>query len=411
MTHTQTPTPAPLSPDDLALTLRPFAEARMLPRDAYVSDGVLAWERVHLFDGGWVCAGRVDETGRGDANQHAVRVGATGVLVTRASDGAVRAFANVCRHRGHELLPCGASAQRGVIQCPYHAWSYELDGSLRAAPKAGPGLDPSRLGLVPVRHEVWNGWVFVNVDGSAPPFEEHVGGLTDLLAPWQCGRLVVGATHRYDLDANWKIACENYHECYHCPLIHPELSRVSPPESGDNVEDLPGAFVGGTMVLADHATTMSLDGASGGLALPGLSDALRREVMYVNLLPNLLVSLHPDYVMTHRIEPATPRTSRVECQWLFDPDAVARPDFDPGYAVDFWDLTNRQDWQAVESVQRGVDSPRFVPGVFAEAEDAVYHFATALASAYLGGPLTRRSVTSTATSTATSTRPERAQHG
>lgn len=392
-----TATSAPLAADELALTLRPFAEARMLPREAYVSDGVLAWEREHLFDGGWVCAGRVDETGRGGANQFVVRVGATGVLLARDADGEVRAFANICRHRGHELLPCGGSSQRGVIQCPYHAWSYELDGSLRAAPKAGSGLDRSRLDLLPVRHEVWHGWVFVNIDGGAPPFEEHVGGLTDLLAPWQCERLVVGATHHYELAANWKIACENYHECYHCPLIHPELSRVSPPESGDNIEAVPGSFVGGTMLLADHATTMSLDGSSGGMALPGLSDALKREVMYVNLLPNLLVSLHPDYVLTHRIEPITARTSRVECQWLFDPELVARPDFDPSYAVDFWDLTNHQDWRAVESVQRGLDSPRFVPGVFAEDEDAVYHFATALASAYLGGPLTRRSVTSTGT--------------
>jgi len=307
----------------------------------------------------------------------------------------VHAFANICRHRGHELLPCGATAGRGVVQCPYHAWSYELDGGLRAAPHAGPGIDPTHLGLLPLRHAVWNGWVFVNVDGRAPAFEEHVGGLTELLAPWGCDGLAVGATHHYDLAANWKIACENYHECYHCPLIHPELSRMSPPDSGENVEHLDGSFVGGTMVLADHAVTMSLDGASGGGMLHGLTDERRREVMYVNLLPNLLISLHPDYVMTHRIEPVTPGTSRVECQWLFDRETVARPDFDPSYAVDFWDLTNTQDWRAVESVQRGLDSPQFVPGVFAEAEDAVYHFATALASAYLGGPLTRRSVTST----------------
>jgi glycine betaine catabolism A len=391
-------TPAPLPADELALTLQPFADARMLPRAAYVDDDVLAWERTHLFDGGWVCAGRVDDLGRDaqddKANQHATRVGNTGVLVTRRDDGEVHAFANICRHRGHELLACGASAKRGVVQCPYHAWSYELGGELRSAPRAGDGIDRSSLGLLPVRHTLWNGWVFVNVDGKAPPFEDHVGALTELLAEWQCDRLVVGATHHYDLAANWKIACENYHECYHCPLIHPELSRVSPPDSGKNIESLAGSFVGGAMVLADHAVTMSFDGSSGGVDLPGLTDERRRQVMYVNLLPNMLISLHPDYVMTHRIEPVTARTSRIECQWLFDPAAIARDDFDPSYAVDFWDLTNTQDWHAVESVQRGLDSPRFVPGVFAEAEDAVYHFATALASAYLGGPLTRRPVAS-----------------
>jgi Rieske 2Fe-2S family protein len=383
--------PAPLDPDDLARTLLPFGRARMLPRAAYVDDAVLAWEREHLFDGGWVCAGRASSVAE-PGTQHATRVGATGILQVRDGDGALRVVANICRHRGHELLPCGATTSRGVVQCPYHAWTYELDGTLRLAPHAGADIDTATLGLVPLRHAEWGGWVFVNVDGAAPPFEEYVGGLAGLLAPWQCERLAVGETHHYDLAANWKIACENYHECYHCPLIHPELCRVSPPDSGDNIDDLPGAFVGGSMVLADDATTMSLDGSSGAPPLPGLDERLRREVMYVNLLPNLLISLHPDYVMTHRIQPVTPRTSSVECQWLFDPEVAASPAFDPSFAVDFWDLTNRQDWAAVESVQRGLDSPRFVPGVFADAEDAVYHFATALASAYLGGQVRRGSV-------------------
>jgi Rieske 2Fe-2S family protein len=223
-----------------------------------------------------------------------------------------------------------------------------------------------------------------------------------VLAPPGAADLVVPARPDYPTQANWHLAAENYQECFHCSLIHPELCRVSAPESGSNY-DLAGAWVGGTMELAPNAATMSMSGESDGVRLPGLDDAQAREVVYVGVFPNFLVSLHPDYVMTHRIEPVTPRTSRVECQWLFDPAALARDDFDPSYAVDFWDLTNTQDWRAVESVQRGLDSPRFVPGVFAEAEDAVYHFATALASAYLGGPLTRRSVTHTA--------PEGAQDG
>ena len=114
------------------------------------------------------------------------------------------------------------------------------------------------------------------------------------------------ATHHYELQANWKIAIENYHECYHCPLIHPELCRVSPSDSGDNIDDLPGAWVGGDMDLAERAETMSLDGRSGGVVLPGLDERRRRQVLYLNLFPNLLLSLHPDYVMTHRIEPLTP---------------------------------------------------------------------------------------------------------
>jgi Rieske 2Fe-2S family protein len=385
--------PAPIAPDQLARTLAPFGKARMLPRAAYVSEDVLAWEREHFFDGTWVCAGRADLVAQ-PGGQLGTRIGSTGVLLMRGNDNRLRAFANICRHRGHELLACGASTTRGAVVCPYHGWSYELDGSLRHAPRTGdvPNIIESEFGLVPLAVDTWAGWVFVNVDGKAAPLAEHIGGFAEIAANWECERLAVGATHHYELNANWKVAIENYHECYHCPLIHPELSRVSPPESGDNVDDVSGAFVGGSMVLAPHAATMSIDGRSQGVPLPGLTDEQRREVMYINVFPNLLVSLHPDLVMTHRIEPLTPTTSRVECQWLFDPAAIAGPDFDPSYAVDFWDLTNRQDWAAVESVQRGINSPKFVPGVFTESEDAVYHFATMVASAYAGQPLARRSV-------------------
>ena len=142
---------------------------------------------------------------------------------------------------------------------------------------------------------------------------------------------------------------ENYHECYHCPLIHPELCEVSEANSGDNYSHTSGAWVGGTMDLEPHAETMSLGGASGAVAFRALDALQRRKIVYVGLFPNLLVSLHPDYVLTHRIEPLTPSSCLIECSWLFAPEAVATPGFDPSYAVDFWDLTNRQDWSAVET--------------------------------------------------------------
>jgi Rieske 2Fe-2S family protein len=390
-------TPAPLPVEELEACLRPFGHSRMLPGGAYSDPEVLAWEQVNFFDGSWVCAGREADAAE-PRSQKAVRVGTTGVLLTRDDEGALHAFANICRHRGHELLACGASTVRGVVQCPYHAWSYELDGELRLAPRFGdvPNFDPASMGLRRLPHAEWGGWVFVNVDGQAGPFEDHLGAFGPLTDGWQCERLVVAASHEYDLQANWKIAIENYHECYHCPLIHPQLCEVSPSDSGDNFQDVNGAWIGGDMDLADHAETMSMDGRSGGVVLPGLDELQRRQVLYIHLFPNLLVSLHPDYVMTHRIEPLTPGTSRVECQWLFPPEAVERPGFDPSYAVDFWDLTNRQDWAAVESVQRGVASPHFVPGLLSGSEDAVYHFVTMVAGGYLGREVVRRTVSHSA---------------
>jgi Rieske 2Fe-2S family protein len=146
-------------------------------------------------------------------------------------------------------------------------------------------------------------------------------------------------------------------------------------------------WVGGIMHLAEHATTMSLDGASGGVMLPGLSANERRTVLYMTLFPNLLVSAHPDYVMTHRVEPVSANETWIECSWMFDPAAIARPDFDPAYAVDFWDIVNRQDWQACESVQRGVQSRGYRPGPFSLREDLVQQFVQLCARSYLAGAL------------------------
>jgi Rieske 2Fe-2S family protein len=242
-------------------------------------------------------------------------------------------------------------------------------------------FDPAAHGLVRLPLEVWYGWVFVNALASGPPLADHIGGLDSLVASYTPERLVRGASHGYVVSANWKVITENYHECYHCPLIHPELCDVSPPASGENF-DLPGAWVGGSMDLREGADTMSLDGRSGGRPIDGVDP---RQVLYLGLFPNLLISPHPDYVMTHRMTPLSPGRTQVECAWYFLPDDDgAAPD--ASYAVDFWDRTNRQDWAACESVQRGLASPHFRPGPLAPNEDAVHQFVTTVARGYLGQP-------------------------
>ncbi len=347
----------------------------MLPAMAYTSGEVLAWERRHVFAGAWVCIGRLDELAAGVAAR-ALEVGDVGVLVTFDGDGGeVRAFANVCRHRGHELLPIGGTADRGRVDCPYHGWAYRLDGSLVSTARMGidDGDEPG-LGLVELPTCLWQGWVFVNAMGTAPPFETYLGDMADLLAPYRGEALRLGARHTYVVAANWKVVVENYHECVHCPRIHPELCRVSPPTSGVNW-DRPGAWIGGSMDLRPDAETMSLDGRSDGRPLPGVDP---RIVLYLGLFPNLLVSAHPDYVMAHRLEPIAPGRTSVECSWYF-PEGVD----DPSYAVDFWDVTNREDWAACESVQRGLANPHFQPGPLAPREDAVHQWITLMANVYL----------------------------
>jgi Rieske 2Fe-2S family protein len=131
---------------------------------------------------------------------------------------------------------------------------------------------------------------------------------------------------------------------------------------------------------------MSLDGRSGGVAIARLDEHERRTVMYVAVLPNLLLSLHPDYVMSHVLTPVAPDRTRVRCSWSFPREVVETAGFDPAYAVDFWDLTNRQDWAACESVQRGMRSPGYVPGPMAPSEDGVHHLVSFIARAYQGSP-------------------------
>ena len=375
---------APMDEAALARVLLPFGRSFTLPAEAYTSEEVLAWERREFFDGAWVCVGRTSDLAR-PGDRRAAAIGEESILLVRDTDGALNGFFNVCRHRGHELLAPGACDSGKVIRCPYHAWVYGLDGALRGAPRFAdrPGFDRADFPLVPARVAEWHGWVFANPSGEAEPFEAYVGNLEDLVAPYEPERLVTAVRHDYEIAANWKIVTENYHECYHCPSIHPELCQVSPPDSGYGVAPT-GAWAGGTMELMEHAETMSLTGASRGVPMRGLDERQRREVLYIGLFPNLLISLHPDYVMTHRIEAAAPGRSRIECEWMFPPEALARDGFDPSYAADFWDITNRQDWRACQSVQRGAASRGYRQGPLASAEDEVYGFITMVARGYLG---------------------------
>jgi Rieske 2Fe-2S family protein len=376
--------PAPLDPNAVRLALDPFGASRMLPKQAYVDPAVLAWEGALLFPGCvCVCRGVTVATPRSSA---AYALGDGGVFVTRGADGTLRAFENACRHRGHELLPCGGTGEGKAVVCPYHAWTYDHDGSLIAVPRDDKtaAVDKSQFSLFSMPVVDWHGWLFVDPSREAGGFSEHIGELEAVVAPYDGERLVTAEVHEYDVAANWKTIVENYQECYHCSMIHPELCRVSPPHSGENL-DREGNWVGGWMALREGAETMSLDGHSNGVAMAQLSDEEQHTVMYVAVLPNLLLSLHPDYVMTHLLVPVDVDKTRITCSWAFPADVVARPGFDPAYAVDFWDITNRQDWSACESVTRGMRTPSWVAGPLASDEDGVYQFVTAIARRYLDG--------------------------
>jgi glycine betaine catabolism A len=376
----------PLDPDEVRACLP--GTGTMLPAAAYVDEAVLAWERKVLFGGGWVCVGRGADVPSRRSRRAVPLSDDDAVLLVRGEDGVLRGFHNTCRHRAHELLPCGATANSRFITCPYHNWVFDLDGSLHKVPaEQRDGLDTAAYGLVPVAVAEWQGFVFVNADSCAPPVPTYFSGLDERLAPYGLSRLVVAAEHVYELAANWKLAIENYHECYHCTSLHPQLCRVSPPDSGELFVS-EGMWIGGSMGLGDGAATMSVSGSSPTGPMPGVRGGSLREVLYLQLVPTLLLSPHPDYVLVHLLEPVSAGRTRIRCQWLFPPEIVARDGFDPAYAVQFWDITNKQDWAACESVQRGVRSAGYRPGPLSPwHEVAVSQAIAVVARTYLDGRL------------------------
>src|SRR5579875_1356295 len=205
---------------------------RMLPAVAYTSTDVLDWELRNLFAGSWTCLGRIDdllpsaEDGR-PVTQRAVRVGDVSALLVH--DGStVRMFANTCRHRGHELLADHGTSQRRSVVCPYHAWSYDLSGALIGAKgflhPAADGFDADDHALIELPVRIWEGFVLGHAlhsmdDPAVPDFDAHLGDLAGIVAPYSPGSLVLADRHTYEVAANWKVIAENYHECYHCPLI------------------------------------------------------------------------------------------------------------------------------------------------------------------------------------------------
>jgi Rieske 2Fe-2S family protein len=383
----------PLAAIEVERTCAPLERATMLPGAAFTDPAVLDWELATIFRGGWVCAGHIDQV---DERGKFLRrtIGAEDVLVVADDDGIPRAFLNTCRHRGAQLVSEPEGRLRR-LQCPYHAWSYGFDGSLRNAPFTD-GLEdfqPACYGLHPVRLAVVEGLVLLDLSGAAPSPHEHVGELAPLLARYRLGELRRAARLVYAVEANWKAIGENYSECLHCPGVHPELNRLSHYLSGETMTGA-GAWCGGSMTLGDGVSTMArrargeADGERSETVphrppIAGLTEADQRTVLYFVLFPNALVSLHPDYVMLHTLWPRDPGLTEVVCEWFFEPATMAAEGFDPADAVGFWDQVNREDWHVCALTQRGMASSAFVPGRYTTQEDDVHDFDVMVAERYL----------------------------
>ncbi|MCA1560947.1 MAG: aromatic ring-hydroxylating dioxygenase subunit alpha [Acidobacteria bacterium] len=350
------------------------AGARTLPAAYYVDPQYFRREMDELYGRMWICAGRTEEIP--EPGRFVVReVLGESVIVSRDARGGVNAFYNVCRHRGTRLCTESHGTFPGSIQCPYHAWTYDLEGRLIGAPhmEEVPHFRKQDYPLHRVHADVWDGHLFLNISADPPALRTQLADLPDKFTEWRMQDLRLGQRIVYDVKTNWKLIIQNYNECLHCPNLHPALNKLSHYLSGEN-EPLRATYMGGRMDLRPGVDTLSMDGTCPREFLPGLSDENRRRVYYYAIFPNMLLSLHPDYMLVHTLWPQAPDRTINVCEWHFQPQEVARPDFSASDVIDFWNMTNRQDWHVCELSQAGISSRAYTPGPYSNREDLLYAF-------------------------------------
>ena len=289
-------------------------EAKTLPQRYYTDPVHFGHEMERIHSEMWLCAGRVGQIPN-PGDYFLRQVANASIIILRDESGTVRAFHNVCRHRGTLLCNQDQGKLPGRIQCPYHAWTYRLDGTLTNAPhmEKVKGFCQADFPLNPVASSVWDGHIFINLSARPIPFAEHLAGLDAKFRPWKMEELELVERRSYPLKANWKLIIQNYSECLHCPIAHPQLQKNSHYMSGDNEPPRP-TFLGGRMDLREGVATLTMNGLTNRSCLPGLSAEDRRHVYYYCLLPNFLLNLHPDYMLTFTLWPRAADQTHIICE-------------------------------------------------------------------------------------------------
>ena len=344
-----------------------------LPARYYTDERLFRDELERFYCNSWICAGRTAAIP--NPGDYFLRdVAGESIIVVRESSESVRAYFNVCRHRGTRICTANEGTLSGRIQCPYHGWTYGLNGQLMGAPHMDvPGFAHGDYPLHAVAAEVWDGHIFLHLEKSPPPLSEQLADLPLKFANWQMSELRLHKRIVYEVKANWKLLIQNYNECLHCPLLHPALNQLTEYLGADN-EPPADTYIGGSMGFRGSAETMSLCGKRVGEFLPALIDAERKKVCYYAIYPNLLLSLHPDYMMLHTLWPKAVDHTQVICEWHFHPADMDKPGFDGSDAVQLWDQTNREDWRIVELSQAGIQSRAYRPGRYSHRESLLHAF-------------------------------------
>ncbi len=368
--------------------VRAWTPGFSLPQEFYVAEDVFLRDMEQVFARSWLFVASQSELPEpGDTLTWSV--GRDSVLLARAEDGTVRAHHNVCRHRGSRLRADGPGTAR-VMVCPYHQWTYGLDGALRAAPHMGREFARAGLSLRPVQVRDLGGLLFVCFAEDPPPFDEAVAAAEPQLRPHRIDRTRVAARQHYRIRANWKTLVENNRECYHCRANHPEFcvsnydvgiagdvrtSRAFEQALAEQQQrwvahglaprevsfEAGGWFRVARLPLRAGCQTESV---TGRLVAPLLGDLSGTDVGSLRLisLPNSWSHVNADYAMTTRLTPVDPQTCDVAVTFLVRGDAVEGVDYDVGELTAVWHATSEQDWELCEQNAAGIRSRGYLPG-------------------------------------------------
>ncbi|MEM7280773.1 MAG: aromatic ring-hydroxylating dioxygenase subunit alpha [Pseudomonadota bacterium] len=359
--------------EDLALTNQAFEDARTPPGWVFFDAKVYEKEQKLIFEPAWLCVGhrtRLEKPG----DFFVVESGLNSIIVMADKQNQPRAFHNVCRHRGTRLFKQQRGSCKG-IKCPYHAWTYSIDGDLMSAPtmEQTKGFSKEDYPLLGVRLSIWNSFMFICLNEDTESLEQFYSGFPDL-SHLDLHNLTRVAHHDYTIDANWKLVSENYNECYHCPGAHPQLHKVSDDRNFPAHNVMGKNFAGGPMGIKKQYNTMSISGVTERSTLTGWKDDQKNMIFYFCIYPNLYLSLAPDYLLTHYVWPKSADQVFIETEWFFSPEQIAKEGFDPADAIEFWDITNKQDWQLCENMMLGVRSAGYRQGRYHWWEEYVHAF-------------------------------------
>ena len=347
-------------------TSQPPSLKSTLPGRYYADPAGFALEQSRIFEATWFAVARSADLASPGSFRTA-DVGRESVIVIRGRDGALRAFLNVCRHRGARLCTEPSGAVKRTLQCPYHAWTYGLDGKLTAAPNltSMQDVDRTEYGLRKVHLHEWLGYTWVCLTDNPPSFEgtiqaevaERLGGHA-VIGGWSVAELALGRRISYDVKANWKLIVENFMECYHCATIHPELTEVLPEFAGGYAAQY---YVGHGARFGDDIQAFTVDGSEAFGKLDGLGEEHDRRYYAITVRPQVFINLVPDHVILHRMYPVAADRTVVDCDWLYSPEVVARGT-DLSHSVELFHRVNQQDFDACERCQPNMSSRLYAHG-------------------------------------------------